>query len=658
MIFKNKIFITLFAAFIFSIGSSVAQNCTANFEFDTTNYIVTFKNKSTAAGIYKSYWNLGDGNYSLSPNPIHAYTNPGEYYVFLKVEDAANKCKDIFMDTIIIVAASPGCKANYKIGVLGDSLICNSIATGTDSSTTYTWFFENTVFSTDENPIWKYTKTGIRAVKLLIQSQNCTDSIENDIYIKPKYICDATFETVTSADTTTFITKTYNPNAVYFWDFGDNTTTTGNRPFHVYEYNGTYKVTLTMEDTVSGCAQTWSSNIGISGLPAFKVSYSYNINKKTVSFEAAAKFNLKKEFIFSWKFGDGGTETGNLVEHTYNNYGNYDVELTIVDTPVSAVVTKKFTILVVKDTSSYSLGGKIKLDNGTPIDEAFVLLIENDSNTNNLPHVVDTTYITVADSGLYFFNQKKPGRYTVKVLISPSSLYYSKYIPIYFGNRISWKNAQYFQLTQDILQSIELNQKTISTNGSNSITVVLTIDKLIKEKYFLKNQSATLYDVLGKPLQTGLTNAQGKIKFDNLHTSIYYVRFDVVGKISNGKNVSFIKQAPPTDTIYFNLDGFTVSPYENLNTSIIQTSTLAYSEISLFPVPANDQLTVHTNVNLLDQTQIQIMMIDATGRQVKRQETINKEFHTIDISSLPQGIYWCVLTGKNGFIKNIPVVKK
>ncbi len=661
MIRRNKIYLILFAAFTFCISSIQAQNCTASFEFDTANYIVTFKNISTSSsGFYKSYWNFGDGNYSLTNNPKHAYTNPGTYYVFLKVEDAANNCKDIFMDSITITAQSPGCKANYLIEVKGDSLLCNNISTGTDSSTTYSWFFENKFFSNDENPNWKYTKTGTRALKLLIESKNCTDSIETDMYIKPKYTCDATFETSSSGDTTTFITKTYNPNAMYFWDFGDNSTTTGTRPDHIYEYNGIYKVVLTLEDTISGCNQTWSSNVAITGLPPFKLSYSYNINKQTVSFEAAAKFNQQKEFIYGWKFGDGATGTGNLVEHTYSAYGNYDVELIVIDTPVSVIQKRKFTILIAKDTSTYNLGGRIKLENGTPIDEAFVLLIESDSNTNNLPSVVDTVHLSAIDSGFYFFN-KKPGRYTLKVVIGISSLYYTKYIPLYLGNQIKWENAQYFLLTQDILQSIELNQKTITTTGSNSIEAFLTIDKSIIEKYSIQNQSAVLYDYDLKPLQTGLTDAQGKVKFDNLPTGVYLIKFDVVRKLSSGKLVSFPKQSPSA-RVYFKIDGFSVSRYE-LTTSIMQTDLSYGSDISLFPVPASDQLTLHTDLRMIEQSQsdsyrMQMMMIDATGRQVRRQETINKEFHTIDISNLPQGMYWCIITGKGGFIKNIPLVKK
>ena len=109
--------------------------------------------------------------------------------------------------------------------------------------------------------------------------------------------------------------------------------------------------------------------------------------------------------------------------------------------------------------------------------------------------------------------------------------------------------------------------------------------------------------------------------------------------------------------MYFKIDGFNVFAYNNISTSIIQTFS-PVSDINLFPVPAIDQLTIHANLSLIEQSDLQIVMIDAIGRQVKRQETINKEFHTMDIGNLPQGMYWCIITGKDGFIKNIPLIKK
>ena len=37
------------------------------------------------------------------------------------------------------------------------------------------------------------------------------------------------------------------------------------------------------------------------------------------------------DWIFNWDFGDGQTASGDLVEHTYNQEGQYQVRLTVTD---------------------------------------------------------------------------------------------------------------------------------------------------------------------------------------------------------------------------------------------------------------------------------------------------------------------------------------
>jgi PKD repeat protein len=47
------------------------------------------------------YWNFGDGNYSYSQNPVHVYTQPGQYTVCLIVIDSiGNICYDEYCNTI------------------------------------------------------------------------------------------------------------------------------------------------------------------------------------------------------------------------------------------------------------------------------------------------------------------------------------------------------------------------------------------------------------------------------------------------------------------------------------------------------------------------------------------------------------------------------
>lgn len=46
---------------------------------------INFVNESIDSSKHKAMWDFGDGNYSLSPNPVHRYEKEGKYKVSLKV---------------------------------------------------------------------------------------------------------------------------------------------------------------------------------------------------------------------------------------------------------------------------------------------------------------------------------------------------------------------------------------------------------------------------------------------------------------------------------------------------------------------------------------------------------------------------------------------
>lgn len=58
---------------------------TANFDFGTDNYSVSFNN--TSQGSATSLWDFGDGNTSTSQDPVHTYASDGTYEVILYIEN-------------------------------------------------------------------------------------------------------------------------------------------------------------------------------------------------------------------------------------------------------------------------------------------------------------------------------------------------------------------------------------------------------------------------------------------------------------------------------------------------------------------------------------------------------------------------------------------
>ena len=117
----------------------------------------------------------------------------------------------------------------------------------------------------------------------------------------------------------------------YAWDFGDGTTSNEASPSHSYTGQGTFEVILNVE----GPGGTDSAT-GI-------VTAVEPIQPPTADFEAVIvddRVGLTVDFInrstgegltYNWAFGDRATSSEESPQHTYPDYGFYNVTLTVVN---------------------------------------------------------------------------------------------------------------------------------------------------------------------------------------------------------------------------------------------------------------------------------------------------------------------------------------
>ena len=132
----------------------------------------------------------------------------------------------------------------------------------------------------------------------------------------------------------------------YEWDFGDDTTAiyieanltdTAN---HTYTQSGTYTVMLNITDSEGKWATT-SKPITVYASPVANFTYSPSapVVGAPVTFNATASFDpdggnatFPSGIVsYEWDFGDDGTDTHDIAEHTYTDAGEYSVILTVTD---------------------------------------------------------------------------------------------------------------------------------------------------------------------------------------------------------------------------------------------------------------------------------------------------------------------------------------
>ncbi len=228
---------------------------------------VHFANFSQAGtdSISSYIWNFGDGITSTEKHPQHVYTSLGVYSVTLYVSDGS--LSDMMTRPEYITVTDPnvvGPSADF-IGIPTSG--CNPLTvhfanfsqSGTDSISSYIWNFGDGITSTEKHPQHVYTSLGVYSVTLYVSDGSLSDIMTRTNYIiveetsgneiTADFIADP--PTGTAPFATRFINLSQGSIMSYFWNFGDENTSTEKHPVHTFMKAGDYAVELTVSDGVS-----------------------------------------------------------------------------------------------------------------------------------------------------------------------------------------------------------------------------------------------------------------------------------------------------------------------------------------------------------------------------------------------------------------------
>ncbi|MEP7254491.1 MAG: PKD domain-containing protein [Ferruginibacter sp.] len=116
-------------------------------------------------------------------------------------------------------------------------------------------------------------------------------------------------------------------NMQWYWDFGDGTTGTGQIVNHTYNRLGTYTVTLKGEPT-ENCIMYdtfFVSHVLTLNDTSSYVDFAHVFANCQVQFSGTT--NSTNNLQWNWNFGDGVNGTGQIINHTYNQWGIYTITL-------------------------------------------------------------------------------------------------------------------------------------------------------------------------------------------------------------------------------------------------------------------------------------------------------------------------------------------
>ncbi|WP_170837099.1 PKD domain-containing protein [Aquimarina amphilecti] len=365
------------------IGSSNVKGQIVNTEANQHYLEITF---DSAAGILGR--NAGSGR--MEPkiaNSNWSDTDQTNDYSYdgTKKEFAAWDKVALYLNGKLVSGVEPGTTIDTPTAVIQASTISGdgplSVTFDGSGSTdpngdvlTYSWDFGNGNTARDIIVLQEFTEFGEALVTLTVDDGNGNTDTETiiitvtDPNVAPVAAFTSDFETGMAPIRITFdaseSTDANNDTLSYSWDFGKGDTATGVIAAYQFETVGEFDVTLTVSD--GKAEDSIIRKIVISdGNPVANIIADVTSGPAPleVTFDGSGSVDPSNNVLsYSWDFGDGTTETGQTVVHSFDTVGFYTVTLEVtnglgrIDT--STIIIQVQEILPISDISvAYKDGG-------------------------------------------------------------------------------------------------------------------------------------------------------------------------------------------------------------------------------------------------------------------------------------------------------------
>jgi len=285
-------------------------------------------------GPYSFLWDFGDGGVSSDSVASHQFSGTGNYNVSVTTTDA-NGCQATCAIPMNIVVA-PQVVSDFNFNAIAQCGFTDVQFTDLSTGNVISWFWDfgdgNT--STQQNPLHNYNQAGTYTVMLV-----ASNGVNFDTLYAPNAI---TVEALPTAGISAVQREACEPFEIQFqdassgatswlWDFGDGTaTSTLQNPDHWYLNAGTYTVTLTVSNAISGCSdQIVETNyilINPSPTADFSAAPLVVCTGSPIQF---TDLSTDGPVQWRWDFGDGNGSDQPNPSHIYNSPGNYSVFLEV-----------------------------------------------------------------------------------------------------------------------------------------------------------------------------------------------------------------------------------------------------------------------------------------------------------------------------------------
>tara|TARA_B100001287_G_scaffold125390_2_gene105686 strand:+ start:17727 stop:23681 length:5955 start_codon:yes stop_codon:yes gene_type:complete len=280
---------------------------------------------ASVIGDPEHYWILDTDTLGTDTTLNHSFPTNGIYQITLQLDDQG--CiREIPIDSIEIYqpdasfspsSPSPICNTDSILFIANDRSF---------SSNKYKWSGANILGNGDSTWI-QFNDEGKQLISLSITKNTCTNIINSDSITVNKAKAFYSFNQINYCIPINVVFEDSSVNPVEWeWNFGDNSTSNEENPFHTFNTMPEDSIKLIIID-INGCRDSTTSFI-VNDLDA-----EFFADDTLICANNPVVFNGVDNIVntWNWDFGDGNTSSDSIPTHYYENAGTYEVKLAVSD---------------------------------------------------------------------------------------------------------------------------------------------------------------------------------------------------------------------------------------------------------------------------------------------------------------------------------------
>ena len=157
--------------------------CVAQFTYfpdsSFTDYTYQFVDLSYGDSIQSWYWDFGDGNYSTEQNPVHTFSEEGDYYVCLTIE--CGDCESVWCEDVY-VGEYEDCFNYFTYESAGNSVLFEGFHSG-EGDVSYYWEFGDGTSGEGQTTDHTYEETGTYYVSLSTYDEDSCYAVSGQMVV-------------------------------------------------------------------------------------------------------------------------------------------------------------------------------------------------------------------------------------------------------------------------------------------------------------------------------------------------------------------------------------------------------------------------------------------------------------------------------------------